>query len=146
MHQVQQLKQQQGSPVSPASVSMAPAVIETVVDIVSSPSLPIRQGRLPVVEQPRAAPPPPKAKRDGDRSLIASTNLEDAITEAVRNEGPGCEAFVGVIVQQTKPKSRFDANWLLRGVKYGRADRGKADEAIATIVERMQREFKLSGD
>jgi hypothetical protein len=148
MHQVQQLKQQQGSPVSPASVSMPPAVIETVVDIVSSPSLPIRQGRLPVVEQPRAAPPPPppKAKRDGDRSLIASTDLEAAITQAVRNEGPGCEAFVGVIVQQTKPKSRFDANWILRGVKYGRADRTKADEALATIVERMQREFKLSGD
>jgi hypothetical protein len=102
-----------------------------------------------VVEQPRAAPPPPappKAKRDGDRSLIASTHLEAAITAAVRKERPGCETFVGVIVQQTRPKSRFDANWLLRGVKYGRADRDKANEALAAIVERMQREFKLSGD
>lgn len=145
MHQVQQLKQQQGGLVSEAGVLKPPAVIETVVDIVSSPSLPIRQGELPVTEQPPAAPPP-KAKRDGDRSLIASTNLEAAITEAVRDEGPGCEAFVGVIVQQTKPKSRLDANWALRGMKYGRADRGKADEALVSIVERMQREFKLSGD
>jgi len=33
-----------------------------------------------------------------------------------------------------------------RGVKFGRANREKANEAIAIIVERMQREFRLSDD
>jgi len=49
-----------------------------------------------------------------------------------------------VIVQQTTPKSRVNANWALRGVRFGTADRAKVNEAMATIVERMQREFWLS--
>jgi hypothetical protein len=84
--------------------------------------------------------------RNGSRSLIASANLESAITEAIRKRAPGCESFVGVIVQPTRPKSRFDANWVVRGVKFGRADREKVNEAIATIVESMQREYSLADD
>ena len=84
--------------------------------------------------------------RNGNRSPIASANLESAITEAIRKRAPGCESFVGVIVQPTRPKSRFDANWVVRGVKFGRADREKVNEAIATIVESMQREYSLADD
>jgi hypothetical protein len=51
-----------------------------------------------------------------------------------------------VIVQRITPKSRFDTNWALRGVKFGKANREKADKAITTVVERMQREFRLSDD
>jgi hypothetical protein len=51
-----------------------------------------------------------------------------------------------VIVQRITPKSRFDAKWALRGVKFGRADREKAHKAVTTAVERMQREFRLSDD
>jgi hypothetical protein len=80
------------------------------------------------------------------RSLIASETLQSAITDAVKKAEPACEAFVGVIVEPTTPQSRFDANWALRGVKFGRADREKANKAVTTIVERMQREFCLSDD
>jgi len=146
MRKVRQLKRECSGPVSPDGESKPPAVIETVVAIISSPSRPIRQGELPVIAQTHATPPLPRALRKGDRSLIASTDLEAAITEAVRKQVPGCEALVGVIVQQTTPKSRIDANWALRGVKFGRADREKANQAIAGIVERMQQEFKLSND
>jgi hypothetical protein len=31
-------------------------------------------------------------------------------------------------------------------VKFGRADREKANQAVTTVVERMQREFRLSDD
>jgi hypothetical protein len=68
--------------------------------------------------------------------------LESTITEAVK-AAPGCEAFVGVIVQRTTPKSRLDANWELRGIKFGRVDRRIAKEVLTPIVERMQREFRL---
>ena len=68
--------------------------------------------------------------------------LESTITEAVK-AAPGCEAFVGVIVQRTTPKSRLDANWELRGIKFGRADRRIAKEVLTPIVERTQREFRL---
>jgi hypothetical protein len=146
MQEVQQLKQERGVSASLNGASRPPAAIETVVDIISSPPQSMRPGEPAAIELARAKRPLMGASRDGGRSLIGSGGLELAITEAVRKGGTGCEAFVGVIVQQTRPKSRFDANWAVRGVKFGRADRDKANEAIATIVERMQREFRLSGD
>jgi hypothetical protein len=146
LRKVQQLKEDLGGPISRDGPPKSPTVIETVVEIISSPSHPIHQNKKPQIERAHATPPLTTAPRDGGRSLIGSTQLEWVITEAVKKEGIGCEAFVGVIVQQTRPKSRFDANWAVRGVKFGRADRDKANEAIATIVERMQREFRLSDD
>jgi hypothetical protein len=56
---------------------------------------------------------------------------------------PDCEAFVGVIVQRETPKARLDANWAIRGVRFGKADRNKCSKALTTIVDRMQREFIL---
>ena len=76
-------------------------------------------------------------KSTDDRSLIASETLQSAITEAVQKAEPTCETFVGVVVQHITPKSRFDANWALKGVKFGRADREKANQAVTTVVERM---------
>ena len=120
---------------------------DAAVEIISSSSEPIRQGALTVIDQARAAPPPPKKKwwYDDDRVPIAAAKLELAITRAVK-QAPGCEAFVGVIVQQTTPRSRFDANWALQGVKFGKAGRETVNEALATIVERMQRIFRLSDE
>jgi hypothetical protein len=66
--------------------------------------------------------------------------LQSAITEAVKKADPDCEAFVGVIVQRETPKARLDANWAIRGVRYGE----KCSKALTTIVERMQREFNLA--
>jgi hypothetical protein len=138
----QQLRETLGGRISQNNVSRPPAVIETAVEINSSSSEPIRQGALAVIDQARAAPPPKKKWRD--RVPIAAEELELTIADAVKKAAPGCEAFVGVIVQQTTPRSRFDANWALRGVKFGQAGRETVNEALATIVERMQREFRLS--
>ena len=77
--------------------------------------------------------------------FLSSASLESAITEAVKAES-NCEAFVGVFVKPEVPKSRFEANWSIRGVKFGRADRDKSSEVLASIVERMQRSFRLSED
>jgi hypothetical protein len=146
LQKVQQLKDELGGSIWRDGLPKSPAVIETVVEIISSPSHPIQQNRKPQIEQARATPPLVSAPRDGGRSPIGSTQLEWAITEAVKKEGAGCEAIVGVIVQRTRPQSRFDANWAVRGVKFGKADRDKANEAVATIVERLQREFRLADD
>jgi len=59
---------------------------------------------------------------------------------------PSCEAFVCIIVERAKPNSRLDANWGIRGVKFGKANRDKSNEALTSIVERMQHEFSLSED
>jgi hypothetical protein len=127
-------------------VSKPATKIETAVGTGSLSSEPICQGAPPV--QAPAAPPPKKwwrkEWRKDRRVSITIPELELAIAEAVKQAAPGCEAFVGVIVQQTTPKMRFDANWALRGVKFGKADRETVNEALPTIVERMQREFRLS--
>jgi hypothetical protein len=86
----------------------------------------------------------PKKQSSDDRSSVSRDRLQSAITEAVKKADPDCEGFVGVIVQRESPKERLDANWAVRGVKFGKADRAKSSKALATIVERMQREFVLA--
>jgi hypothetical protein len=81
-----------------------------------------------------------------DRNPISREAMQSAITVAVKKADPDCRSFVGVIVQRTNPKSCLETNWAIRGVKFGRANRSKASGAVNTIVERMQREFKLSSD
>lgn len=78
-----------------------------------------------------------------DRIALSRASLEAAITEAVK-ASPDCEAFVGVFVMPVKQKSRFDANWSIRGVKFGKTDRDKSSKVLAITVEFMQREFSLS--
>ena len=86
----------------------------------------------------------PKKKSAGDRSSVTVDDLQSAITEAVKKAAPDCEAFVGVIVQRETPKAQLDANWAIKGVRFGKADREKSRKALTTIVERMQREFVLA--
>jgi hypothetical protein len=85
----------------------------------------------------------PKNQPRDDRSSVSRESLQSAITEAVKKADPSCEGFSGVIVQPETPKTRFDANWAIKGVRFGKADREKTSQALATIVERMQREFIL---
>ena len=101
-----------------------------------------RAAAPPTIVQAPATPPPRKWWSKDTRVSKTAEELELTITEAVQ-AAPGCEAFVGVIIQRTTPKSRLDANWELRGTKFGRTDRKIAKEALTPIVERMQREFRL---
>jgi hypothetical protein len=79
------------------------------------------------------------------RSAVSRKHLESAVTEAVKSV-LNCEAFVGVIIQRIEPKSRTDPNWAVRGVRFGKADRDKSGKVLATVVERMQRDFSLTDD
>ena len=85
----------------------------------------------------------PSSTDNLNRNPVTRSDLQAAITDAVKKSAPGCEAFVGVIVQRETPKARLDANWAIRGVRFGKADRDKCSKALTTIVERMQREFVL---
>jgi hypothetical protein len=81
-----------------------------------------------------------------ERQSISVTELQSAISHAVRKYDSACDGFVDVIVQPETPKFRFDANWSIRGVKFGKSDRNKSTQAVATIVSRMQREFILAAE
>ncbi len=110
----------------------------------SSTTEPIQQSELPVAEAPASAPKKKPSRRRAGRVSASIPELELAITEAVRQAAPECEAFVGVTLQQTMPRSRLDVNWQLRGVRFGTANRKMANEALTGIIERMQREFYLA--
>jgi hypothetical protein len=81
-----------------------------------------------------------------NRDSISRDALQEAIAAGVKRADASCASFMGVIVQRAIAASSLDANWTIRGIKYGRANRDKANAALATIVERMQREFILSDD
>src|SRR6516162_581058 len=130
---------------SPPKVEQTPAASPPNIEQTPAASPPkIEQtpaAAPPTIEQAPATPPRKWWSKDTRVSKTAE-ELELTITEAVQ-AAPGCEAFVGVIIQRTTPKSRLDANWELRGTKFGRTDRKIAKEALTPIVERMQREFRL---
>ena len=84
-----------------------------------------------------------KSGQNGGRNLTTIPDLELAITEAVKKASPQCETFVGVVLEKTKPRSRRDVNWELRGAKFGQADRRIASEAPISTIDRMQREFYI---
>ena len=86
----------------------------------------------------------PKKQSSDDRSSVSRDRLQSAITEAVKKADPDCARFVGVVGQRQTPKARLDANWAIKGVKFSKADRAKCSQALATIIERMQREFVLA--
>jgi hypothetical protein len=78
-----------------------------------------------------------------DQGSIAPQDLEAAISKAVK-VAPGCEEFAGVIVQAKPSDSPSEPNWEIQGVRFGKADRTAASEALTTVVTRLQREFRLS--
>jgi len=101
-----------------------------------------------VAREIKQASAPPRKKQWWRKERRASMSIQEherAILEAVKAT-PGCEDFVGVIVAHQTPKSHRDPNWLIRGVKFGKTDRKVANEALDRVVERMQREYRLSVD
>jgi hypothetical protein len=78
------------------------------------------------------------------REQIKSQALEVAIATAVKRSNPGCEAFIGVFVKRSAPKSRDETNWEVRGIKFGKAVRENCNAALSVIVERLKREFEIT--
>jgi hypothetical protein len=145
MQKVMEVREQLIDAGSQGSLS-TPAASPDIVSGVDSAAPP------PAVEasQPSTAQELARAALDtpylGTRKPIGSQRLEAVITEAVKNPAFGCENFVGVIVQRTAPKSPSDANWSIKGVRFGGVDREEAGKALSVVVTRMQQEFSLSED
>jgi hypothetical protein len=85
-----------------------------------------------------------KRPLSSSRAQIKSAVLEDAIATAVKRSNPSCAAFIGVFVKRSARSSRDDANWDVRGVQYGRAERENCNAALSVIVDRLKREFEIS--
>ena len=79
-----------------------------------------------------------------NRSPITLKNLELAIAKAVRETDTECEALIGVFVERVDPKSHGDVNWVVKGVRYGKAERTRCHAIVADVVERLQSEYIVS--
>jgi len=115
---------------------------EAVESLPPEPEEPV-QADTPVISQAVA---PLLATAYPNPVPITAAKLELEIAQATKMADPSCAEFVGVVVQRVKPKSSSDANWTLRGIKFGRSDRKAVDDILKSIVERMQREFRLSDE
>jgi cold shock CspA family protein len=81
---------------------------------------------------------------EGKRTSITRAALELAIAENVRGSDPQCEGLIGIIVERVAPESPGAANWAIKGVKYGKAERDRCSAAISNFVKEGQREFEVS--
>jgi hypothetical protein len=77
------------------------------------------------------------------RTSINRKALEAAIAADVKTSNPSCEGFVGVVLERSSTVAG-DANWAIKGIRFGRAERDKCNAAIISVVERMQRQYEVS--
>lgn len=84
------------------------------------------------------------AQPKGKRTLITRAALEAAIAESVRRNGPECEGLIGIFVEQVAPILPGAANWTVKGVKYGKAERNRCSAALSNFVNEQLREFEVS--
>ena len=77
------------------------------------------------------------------RTWITRTALEATLVESVRASDPKCEGLIGIIVERVVSRSSDVANWAVKGVKYGRAEREPCSAAVSKCVEESQREFEV---
>ena len=87
-----------------------------------------------------------RSPKPNTRQPIKRAALEVGITAAVKQSNPGCEAFVGVIIERVTRNSSDDANWAVKGVKFGKSDREQCNSALSIILESLRREFELTTD
>ena len=77
------------------------------------------------------------------RTWIARTALEEALAATVRASDPQCEGLKGIFVERVVPGSPDGANWAVKGIKYGKAERQRCSAAIPKCVEESQHDFEI---
>lgn len=78
------------------------------------------------------------------RKPMTREALEQSLTEAVRASHSEFESFAGVIVERIVPGEPGGANWAVKGVKYGKADRHRSGVVLSHCAEEAQLGFELS--
>jgi CspA family cold shock protein len=78
------------------------------------------------------------------RTWITRAALEAALAETVRGSDPRCAGLVEIFVEPVIPGTSDGANWAVKGVKYGKAEREPCSVAISKSVEEGQGEFEVS--
>lgn len=78
------------------------------------------------------------------RKSVARAALEQILKEAVTTSHAEFESFAGVIVGRVARSPDQPSNWVVKGVRYGRADRYRCGLVLAHCVEQAQEDYELS--
>jgi hypothetical protein len=78
------------------------------------------------------------------RKVMTVAEMERALADAVRASHPECEAFVAVFVERVVPPWPDAANWSVKGVKFGKADRERCGGALSDLATARQQEFDIT--
>ena len=73
-----------------------------------------------------------------DRQPISPRDLQSRNGSRQEISDLDCHAFVDVIIERAELKSRLDANWANKGVRFGSSNREKATLAVAAITAQVQ--------
>ena len=87
-----------------------------------------------------------KKSGNSDRKPITRAILERCLTDAVRKAAPECEGFVGVIIQKVMPEVLDGVNWVVKGVKYGKANRSRCETVLGATLREKQQNYVLVDD
>jgi hypothetical protein len=79
------------------------------------------------------------------RKAMTVAEMERALADAVRASHPECEGFLAVFVERVVPPWPDAANWAVKGVKFGKADRDRCGSVLSDLVAARQQEDDLSG-
>jgi hypothetical protein len=110
---------------------------------ISSPALVMMKGQgfenaRTKIKSKNSQRPCGNERRSGSRG-----ELESTIEEAVRSSSPACAALVGVIVERVVPQTPGGVTWVVKGVKYGKAERVRCAASLLKCVEEGQREYDV---
>jgi hypothetical protein len=82
-------------------------------------------------------------KEKRTRQPITRSELEHAIADLVKGRAD-CDQFAGVVIERVIPDVSGGSNWVLKGIKYGNADRTTCDAALSACIAQQALQFDLS--
>jgi hypothetical protein len=85
-----------------------------------------------------------KKQPAGKHTAMTRAALELAIAEAVRIARPECSALMGVIVERQAPATPGGANWAVKGLKFGKADREQCRAVLSKLMRDEQFDCEIS--
>jgi hypothetical protein len=77
------------------------------------------------------------------RTQVSRSALETAIAAAIKAFDASCQNFIGVIIETRSTESDLEANWQVKGLRFGKSDRDKARAALNSVLPPMQQQFIL---
>jgi hypothetical protein len=83
-------------------------------------------------------------QRAENRTSMTRAALELAIAEAARTACPECRGLIGIVIERVVPETPGGANWAVKGIKFGKADRDRCAAVISKLAEDGQIEFEIS--